>query len=243
MATPKPNDHHAHDHDNDNNQREHAGGAVAPAPAGGALASLAALGKALGNVDTASIVGRSGLPMLSFKREGDGTWRFGQQQTIVEDGSRWGVNPLSFRYGFICFGDGNKVIGERLVAIRQPKPDATELPDHGFPWVEQWCVNLKCLDGADADVEVTFKPTTVGGLQAVAGLIEAVRDRLSGGQHDDKVAPVVQLRKDSYQHSQYGRVWTPQLEIVDWMALGGPAPAPAPTSPPPAEQPRRRRVA
>jgi hypothetical protein len=74
-------------------------------------------------------------------------------------------------------------------------------------------------------------------------LIDAVRDRLNSGQHDGKVAPVVQLEKDSYQHGQYGRVWTPVLTIVDWMPLDGPAPAPAPTSPPPPEQPRRRRVA
>jgi hypothetical protein len=230
---------HDHANDNGNDRRE---GAVAPAPTGGALAALAALGQALGNVDTAAIVGRSGLPMLSFKREGDGTWRFGQQQTIVEDSSRWGVNPLSFKYGYICFGDGNKVIGERLVAVSQPKPDAAELPDHGFPWVEQWCVNLKCLDGTDADVEVIYKPTTVGGLQAVASLIEAIRDRLNGSQHDGKIAPVVQLRKDSYSHVQYGKVWTPRLEIIDWMTLNGPAPAPAPASAPSTEQPRRRRV-
>jgi hypothetical protein len=231
-----------HDNDNDNGNDQHES-AVATAPAGGALASLAALGKALGNVDTAGIVGRSGLPMLSFKREGDGTWRFGQRQTVVEDGSRWAVNPLSFRYGYICFGDGSSVLGERLVPVSQPKPDVTALPDHGFPWVEQWCVNLKCLNGADTDVEVTYKPTTVGGLQAVAGLIETIRDRLADGQHDSKVAPVLLLGKDSYSHAQYGKVWTPLLEIVDWMALSGPAPAPAPeSSPQPEQQPRRRRV-
>jgi hypothetical protein len=74
-------------------------------------------------------------------------------------------------------------------------------------------------------------------------LIEAIRDRLNSGQHGGKVSPIVLLRKDSYQHSQYGRVWTPVLEIVDWMPLSGPAPAPAPTSPPESvPQPRRRRV-
>jgi hypothetical protein len=101
---------------------------------------------------------------------------------------------------------------------------------------------MKCLDGTDTGTETTFKPTTVGGVQAVAGLIDAVRDRLNSGQHHGKVAPVVQLDKDSYQHGQYGRVWTPVLSIVDWMLLDGPAPAPepAPSSP---EPPRRRRVA
>jgi hypothetical protein len=61
---------------------------------------------------------------------------------------------------------------------------------------------------------------------------------------------MVRLEKDSYQHPQFGRVWTPQLTIVGWMPLNGPPPAgvPAPTEAPSgiggaAEQPRRRRVA
>ena len=127
------------------------------------------------------------MPMLQFKRDGDGTWMFGQKRTIVEAGSRWAVNPTTFKRGYICFGDANKVLGERLVPVSQPMPDLTELPDKGFAWQEQWAVNLKCLDGTDAGAEVVYKPTTVGGIQAVAGLIEAVRDRLNGGQHDGKV--------------------------------------------------------
>ena len=161
---------------------------------------MAALGTALNNVDTASVVGRSGCPMLQFKRDGNGTWTFGQKRTVVEDGSCWAVNPSTFSWGYICFGDDNKVIGERLVPVSQPMPDITELPDKGFEWQEQWTVNLKCVDGTDAGTEVVYKPTTVGGIQAVAGLIEAVRDRLNGGQHDGKVSPIVHLEKDSYQH-------------------------------------------
>jgi hypothetical protein len=227
--------------------REHAndnGQAVAPTLTGGALTSLQALGATLNKVDTSSIAGRSGLPMLQFTREGDGRWSWGQRRTVVENESRWAVNPTTFRWGYICFGDGNKVLGERLVSVAQPKPDIAELPDKGFAWSEQWGVNMKCLDGADADTEVVYKPTTVGGVQAVAGLIETVRDRLNGGSHGGKVAPIVHLEKGSYAHSQYGRVWTPLLTIVDWMPLDGPAPAPAPTpaAPPSVDQPRRRRA-
>ena len=246
MATPKHDPDNHPDPANDNSQHEREGGAVAPAPAGGALTALATLEAALSNVDTASVIGRSGLPMLRFKPEGDGTWVYGQKQTTVEDDSRWSVNPLSFRYGYICFGSGNKLLGERLVSVSKPMPNLTELPDTGFPWVAQWCVNLKCLSGVDAGVEVTFKSTTDGGIKSVASLIEAVRDRLNGGQHDNKVAPIAVLRKDSYPHPQYGRVWTPWVDIVDWMPLSGPAPTPipaAPTQPPqPIQQPRRRRV-
>ena len=233
-------DHDSNPHANDNHKPAH--GQVATAAAGStALTSLEALGTALNSVDTTSVVGGSGLPMLQFKRDGNGTWMFSQRRTVVEDGSKWAVNSLTFKRGYICFGDGNKVLGERLVSVFQEMPDPAELPDKGFPWAEQWAVHLKCLDGTDAGIEVIYKPTTVGGIQAVAGLIEAVRDRYNGGQHGGKISPIVHLEKDSYQHPQYGRVWTPRLDIVDWMPLSGPAPAP--TSPPPAEQPRRRRVA
>ena len=179
------------------------------------------------------------------KRDGNGTWVFGQRRTIVEDGSSWAVNPLTFKRGYICFGDDNKVLGERLVPVSQPMPDVTELPDKGFEWQQQWAVNLKCIDGTDAGVEVVFKPTTVGGIQAVAGLIEAVRDRLNGGQHDGKVSPIVQLEKDSYQHGQYGSVWTPRADDRRLDAAGRPGAGAGatPASPPPTEQPRRRRVA
>ena len=121
-------------------------------------------------------------------------------------------------------------------------PISRSFPTKALPWQQQWAVNLKCLDGTDAGTEVIYKPTTVGGIQAVAGLIEAVRDRLNSNQHDNKVSPIVLLEKDSYPHPQYGKVWTPMLTVVDWMLLSGPAPAPKPASPPPTEQPRRRRV-
>jgi len=71
-------------------------------------------------------------------------------------------------------------------------------------------------------------------------MVDLVRDRLNSGQHNGKIVPIVLLEKDSYQHSQYGKVWFPVLNTVDWMPLDGPAPAPEPS---PVDQPRRRRVA
>ena len=74
-------------------------------------------------------------------------------------------------------------------------------------------------------------------------MVDLIRDRINSSQHDGKIAPIVLLEKDSYQHSQYGKVWFPVLNIVDWMSLDGPAPTPEPAPQSPIEQPRRRRVA
>jgi hypothetical protein len=221
------------------------GKAIAPKPAGGALASLAALQSVLNKVDTASVAGRSGLPMLQFKREGDGTYSYGRKRIVPEVGSQWAVNPLTFTYGYVCFDAANKPT-ERMVSVGQPKPDLATLPDTGSQWYEQWGVNLKCLNGAEAGVEVAFKMATVGGVKAIAGMLDLVRDRLNGGQHDGNIVPITLLEKDSYPHPQFGRVWEPILTLVGWMPLDGPAPAPNPVPPPPpppVEQPRRRRVA
>ena len=241
---------HDHDHDrdsdhaNDNGEHERPGSKIAPAPAGGALTSLAALQTALAKVNTAAIIGRTGLPMLLFKREGSGTWGYGQKRTIPEEGSKWAVNPMTFKYGYICFNDANKVVGEHLVSVSQPKPLITDMQDVGFPWQEQWAVNLKCLSGADAGVEVVFKATTDGGIKAVVLMVDLIRDRINSNQHDGKIVPIVLLEKDSYQHKERGKVWIPVLNTIDWMSLDGPAPTPAPVEPtPPVDQPRRRRVA
>ena len=230
------------DHANDNGEHERPGGKqVASAPAGGALASIASLAAALANVPIG--IGRTGLPMMLFKsREDGGTWGFGQRRTIPEEGSRWAVNPLTIQWGCISFGDGNKVVGERLVPITQPKPLIADMPDTTFPWQEEWSVNMKCLDGADAGVEVIFKATTDGAIKAIVLLVDELRNRLNGNQHDGKIVPIVLLEKDGYQHPKHGPPAIPVLTIVDWMSLDGPAPAPAP-EPPPVEQPRRRRVA
>ena len=218
-----------HAHANDNGEHERPGSKIAPAPAGGALTSLAALQTALANVNTAAIIGRTGLPMMLFKREGSGTWMFGQKKTIPEPGSKWAVNPLTFKWGCISFNDANKVVGEHLVSVSQPKPLITDMQDVGFPWQEQWAVNMKCLSGADAGAEVIFKANTDGGIKAIVIMLDLVRDRLNGGQYDGKIVPIVLLEKDSYLHKQYGKIWTPVLNTVDWMSLDGPAPAPAPT--------------
>jgi hypothetical protein len=184
--------------DNKKNQipaNDNGGNAVVPTPAGGALTSLTALGTVLSRVAATS--GRhSGLPIMLFKaREDGGTWMFGPKKTVPEADSRWAVNPYTFNYGYICFGNDNKVIREHLVPVSQPMPLITELPNTGFDWQEEWTFTMKCISGADAGVEVTHKGSTVGTIDATKGLIGAVGDRISGGLHDNKIVPIVCLGK------------------------------------------------
>jgi hypothetical protein len=226
---------------------------TAPATTRGSTArmSLAALQSMLNSVDTSASIGRSGRPLMQFKSRENGTWMFGRSRTVVEDNSLWAFDPRSFMWGYVCFGADKRIVpgGEVLVSVGQPKPD-NKLPDKGFPWLEQRAVNMKCVSGIDAGIEVIFKINTYGGIQAVDELIDKVRERLNSGNHDNKVAPIATLKKDSYPHKEYGKTYVPVLTIADWMSLDGPAPAPQPSGPGPgpgtagaAEQPRRRRVA
>ena len=248
---------HDRDHDRDDDDDaidsgEHEGFGskhVAPAPAGGALAALSA---ALANVPAGTYLGRTGLPMLLFKSRQNGTWMFGQRKTIPEPGSKWAANPTTFTWGYVSFGANNKRAGEVMVPVSQAKPDITKLPDTGFPWQDQMAVNMKCITGVDAGVEVIFKATTDGALTALNELLEKVRNQIESQKgkgktiHDAEIAPFMLLENDSYPHREYGKTWIPILTIVGWMPLSGPAPAPAPApapEPPPVDQPRRRRVA
>jgi len=253
-----------HDPDNDDVEREYdpvsddehgkreSDKTSAPATMKGstALESLAALQSMLNSIGP-SLIARSGRPLMQFKSRENGTWMFGRNRTVVEDGSLWAFDPRSFMWGYVCFGADKKIVpgGEVLVSVGQPLPDVTTLPDKGFPWMEQRAVNMKCISGIDAGIEVIFKINTYGGIQAVGELIDTVRDRINGGQHDNKVAPIAALKKDSYPHREFGKTYYPVLAIADWMPLGGPTPAPRPPQPSgpdtaaAAEQPRRRRVA
>ena len=71
---------------------------------------------------------KSNLPKLAevgsviIKMDKTGHWVFGADQTEVEEGSQWAVNPFSFIHGFIAWGDGEP-LGEKMVGISQPLPE------------------------------------------------------------------------------------------------------------------------
>jgi hypothetical protein len=243
--------------DDNGGANDNRGKAVAPATKASALAStsLASLSAMLGNVIRSATGSRTNQPILSFRSREGGIWTIGTRRILVELGSCMAINFDSIEHGYIAFDDNNNPVGEKLVPGNEPKPDFQTLPDVGYPWHEQIAVDVKFISGSDAGAEPIYKPTTVGGRNAILDLAATTLNRTQSEEFDGKKVPIVRIGHDSYIHPKHGRIWTPVLELVDWMSPDGPAPTltPPPSSPnepqaaqaapAAAEQPRRRRVA
>jgi hypothetical protein len=195
-------------------------------------ANLPALTSALRNLQP--VGGDVGVAII--KMDKGGHWVFGADQTEIEEGSTWAVNPLSFVHGFIAWGDG-EVLGEKMVGIANPLPELDEAPPGAKKgWESQVGMSMKCVSGDDKGLEARYTVTSVGGKRAVQTLAVALADQVDKDQ--TKPVAIVRLKKDHYQHKSYGKIYTPVFEIVEWMSMDGEAPEVAAE-----EAPARRRRA
>lgn len=201
-----------------------------------AVASLSSALRALSpDVGSATVI---------VKMDKTGHWVFGADQTEVEEGSLWAVNPFSFIHGFIAWGEG-EVLGEKMVGITQPLPELDVAPQGAKRgWEAQVGFSLKCISGEDAGMEARYTVTSVGGKRAVQALAVAIAGQVEKDQ--TKPVPVVMLKKDYYLHKAYGRVYTPEFAVQNWVGMDGAADAEATAEEPagePAAPGRRRRAA
>jgi len=146
-----------------------------------------------------------------------GHWVFGADQTEVDDGSTWAVNPFSFVHGYIAWGDG-EVLGEKMVSVSQPLPELEEAPPMARKgWETQVGMSMKCLSGEDKGMEVRYTTTSVGGKRSVQALAVAIATQVDT---DPKLpVPIVNLEKEHYSHKSYGRIYTPIFKITSWMSM------------------------
>lgn len=180
-------------------------------------------------------VGPAGSVILKMDKRGD--WVFGADQTEVDDGTLWAVNPFSFVHGYIAWGDG-EVLGEKMVSVSQPLPEMEAAPAGAKRgWETQVGMSLKCISGPDNGLEVRYNVTSVGGKRAVQGLAVAIAQQVESDQ--SKPVPVVMLKRDHYTHKSYGKIYTPVFEIQEWMSMDGKSEEKAEEAAPA----RRRRVA
>ena len=202
---------------------------------GNASLPVANLSSALRSISADVPAGNS----VILKMDKTGHWVFGADQTEVEDGSSWAINPFSFIHGFIAWGDG-EVLGEKMVPVSSPLPEMDVAPPNAKRgWETQVGMSLKCMDGEDKDMEARFSTTSVGGKRAVQALALAIAQQVD--TDPSKPVPVVALKREHYQHKSYGRIYTPVFEILKWIGMDGAETAveeeaPAPTT-------RRRRSA
>ena len=212
--------------------------------AGANLPAVSSLSQSLRKLE--STAGPSGIVILKMDRTGH--WVFGADQTEVEGGSHWAVNPFSFVHGFIAWGDG-EVLGERMASVSDPLPELDAAPPGAKKgWETQVGMSLKCITGEDTGMEARFTTTSVGGKRAVQELAVAIAAQVDKDQ--SKPVPIVMLGNEHYQHKSDGRIYTPAFGALEWVSLtaesGAPAaPALAPAVEAPAPAPaagRRRRV-
>ena len=211
--------------------------------AGANLPAVSSLSQSLRKLE--STAGPSGIVILKMDRTGH--WVFGADQTEVEDGSHWAVNPFSFVHGFIAWGDG-EVLGEKMASVSDPLPELDAAPPGAKKgWETQVGMSLKCITGEDTGMEARFTTTSVGGKRAVQELAVAIAAQVDKDQ--SKPVPIVTLGNEHYQHKSYGRIYTPAFGALEWVSLtaesgapAAPAPAPAVEAPAPAPAGRRRRV-
>ena len=154
-----------------------------------------------------------------IKMDKTGHWVFGSDQTEVQDGSEWAINPFSFVHGYIAWG-ASEVLGEKMVSITEPLPELDVSPPGAKRgWEPQVGMSVKCLDGEDAGVEARYTVTSVGGKCAMHQLAMKVADQVEKNQ--DAPVAVVKLGSEYYQHKSYGRVYTPVFDVIEWISLDG----------------------
>lgn len=164
------------------------------------------------------------LGVAILKMDKTGHWVFGADQTEVEDDSKWAINPFSFVQGFIAWGEG-EVLGEVMVPVTQPLPDPGVAPPGAKKgWETQVGMSVKCLSGEDKGLDARYSATSVGGKRSIQTLAAAIAAQVDADP--SKPVPVVRLKREHYQHKQFGRIYTPIFEIVEWVSLDGEGAAP-----------------
>jgi hypothetical protein len=196
-----------------------------------ALASLQGLKKNLQNVVTSMPAKLGGDPILRLGK--DGIWVYGADSVEVQEGSLWAINPFSLVHGYVCWTrwedyklkKKNELVGETMVSMNTPLPDPSQLRKYeveGHPgefWGYAFAIgfNLACTNGDDKGVQVVYKPTSVGGVNACREIIDKIMAQLDADI--SKPVPLVDLGSGTYKHKSYGTVVTPEIKIKGWAAL------------------------
>ena len=180
---------------------------------GANLPAVADLSKALkSNLANVTDVGT-----VIIKMDKTGHWVFGSDQTEIQEGSEWAVNPFSFVHGFIAWGNA-EVLGEKMVAISQPLPELEPAPANAKRgWETQVGLEITCINGDDKDLVARFATTSVGGKRALQSLGAEIATQID--KDPTKPVAIVALSTEHYAHKSYGKVYTPIFKVIRFESM------------------------
>ena len=159
-----------------------------------------------------------------LKMDKTGYWVFGADSTDIDPETEWAINPNEFLHGYIAWGEG-VVLGEKMVSVSHPLPELDPAPSGARKgWETQLGMSLQALNGEDAGLAVRYTATSVGGRNAIQKIANAIADQLEADP--SKPVAVVTLGKETYQHKQYGKIFTPVMTVVRWVGMDGAAEEP-----------------
>jgi hypothetical protein len=167
---------------------------------------------------TKDVVGVTGNTPFLRLMKGNGYWVYGAQNTEVEENSLWAVNPTSFVVGYIAWKAGRPV-GKKMRSISDKPVTVDELPDVGAEWDVNVGFDLQCVYGEDEGTVVTYTANSYGGKKAYNDILSALYKQAE--LNDGNIVPVVELKSDSYTHSEFGKIHNPVFEIKKWIGFQG----------------------
>lgn len=184
--------------------------------------------------DQVSVSG--GTPFLRLGKN-DGVWVYGQEETEIEEGSLWAINPLSMMTGVIAWPPNNSKLKEPIKKMRaifdtaSPVIDKTRLGEaaNGGAWDDCVAFQLQCIGGEgpkkekieDVGVVIEYQQNSFGGKQAFDEIAKAMMVQIESDP--TLIVPVCTLGADSYEHPKWGIVYKPMFEIVKWVGMDGSA--------------------
>ena len=223
---------------------------------GAQVPAMSNVAKALTDVarDAGQSLSDGGKPILKLNK---GDWCYGASNTDVEEGSEWAISPMTIKRGYVAWKDRKPFksamagIGEAAIKTSDLEDldgiEHTTGQDKGKPvrWDECVAFDLLCITGEDKGTVVAYETTTYGGRKAATEVIENMARAAAQDEH--AIIPVVVLDKDSYQHKEYGKVFTPIFDIQEFVSADDladvnmvQAPAPEP-EPEPEPEPKLKR--
>ena len=180
---------------------------------GANLPAVADLSKAL----KSNLANVADIGTVIIKMDKTGHWVFGSDQTEIQDGSEWAINPFSFVHGYIAWG-ASEVLGEKMVPVTQPLPELEPAPANAKKgWEVQVGLELTCINGDDKGLVARWATTATGGKRAIQGLGAEIAEQIE--KDSTKPVAIVALETEHYTHKSYGKVYTPKIRVIRWESM------------------------